>query len=49
MLSGVAANINFIVFGLIWLGLKLTIYRTQDKYINNYTTDAVSYFLMRWI
>ena len=34
-------NTNFIVFGLTWLGLKTTTYRTQGEHANHYTTDAV--------
>ena len=42
MLSGEATNTNFIVFGLTRLGLEPTIYRTQGKHANHYTTDAVN-------
>ena len=33
-------NTNFIVFGLIWLGLEITISRGDNA--NYYTTDAVN-------
>jgi hypothetical protein len=39
MLSREATNTNFIVFGLILLGLEPTIYRTGGKHDNHYTTD----------
>jgi hypothetical protein len=39
--SGEATKTNFIVFGLTRFGLKPTIYRTQGKHANHYTTDAV--------
>jgi hypothetical protein len=38
VLSGEAANANFIIFGLTQPGLKLTIYHTQGKHANHYTT-----------
>jgi hypothetical protein len=41
MLSREATNTNFIVFGLILLGLEPTIYRTGGEHANHYTTDAV--------
>jgi hypothetical protein len=41
MLSGEAANTNFIVFGLTQLGLELTIYCTQGEHTNHYATDVV--------
>jgi hypothetical protein len=41
MLSGEAANTNFLVFGLTRLGLEPTIYITRGKHANHYTTDAV--------
>jgi hypothetical protein len=41
VLSGEATNTDFIVFGLIRLGLKPTIYHTQGEHANHYTTDAV--------
>jgi hypothetical protein len=41
MLSGEATNTNFIVFGLTRSGLKPTIYCTQDKHADHYTTDVV--------
>ena len=41
MLSGEATNTNFIVFGLILLGFKPTIYHTQGKHANHYTNNAV--------
>ena len=49
MLSGEAANINFIVFGLIPPGLKPTIYCTLEwaKHANNNTTDAV--LICQWL
>jgi hypothetical protein len=40
-LLSVATNTNFIVFGLTQLGLEPTIYHTQDKHANHYTTHAV--------
>jgi hypothetical protein len=36
-----ATNTNFIVLGLIRLGLEPTIYRTRDEHANHYATDAV--------
>jgi hypothetical protein len=42
MLSGEATNTNFLDFGLTQSGLELTIYHTQGKHANHYTTDAVS-------
>jgi hypothetical protein len=41
MLSGEAANINFIVFGLTQLGLEHTIYCTRGEHAIHYATDAV--------
>ena len=41
VLSGEAANANFIIFGLTQPGLKLTIYHTQGKHANHYTTNVV--------
>ena len=40
-------NTNFIVFGLIRLGLEPTIYRTRGKHANHYATDAVNKHLMK--
>jgi hypothetical protein len=34
-------QISNLVFGLTWLGLKPTIYRTWGKHANYYATDAV--------
>jgi hypothetical protein len=42
MLSGEAANTDFIVFGLTLSWLKSTIYSTWGKHAINYITDAVS-------
>ena len=42
MLRGEATNTNFIVFGLIRLGLEHTIYRTRGEHANHCSTDAVS-------
>jgi hypothetical protein len=41
VLSGEATNTNFIVFGLIRLGLEPMIYRTRGEHANHYPTDAV--------
>ena len=41
MIIGKATNINFIVFGLTWLRLEPTIYRTWGEQASHYTTDAV--------
>ena len=41
MLSGEAANTNFIVFAFTLPGLEPTIYRTRDEHANNDTTDQV--------
>jgi hypothetical protein len=40
-----ATNTNFIVFGLIQLGLKPMIYHTPGEHANNYiyTTEAFNY------
>jgi len=43
-----AANTNFIVFGVTRSRLNPMIYRTQDEYTNQYTT-GVSILLKRWI
>jgi hypothetical protein len=49
MLSGEAANDNFIVIGSTRLGLKPTIYHTRDEHANHYTTDAVRpQLLTKW-
>jgi hypothetical protein len=45
VVSGEAANINFIVFGLTWSGLEHTIYDTPDD--NHYTTNEVN-FTVKW-
>ena len=44
MLSGEAINTKFIVFGLTWSGLELTIYCTRSEHANHYTTDAIQPF-----
>jgi hypothetical protein len=41
VLSGLATNTNFIVFGLTRLGLEPTIYHTRGKHANHYAIDAV--------
>jgi len=41
MLSGEAANTNFIIFGLTHSGLESTIYRTRGEHANHYITNAV--------
>jgi hypothetical protein len=41
MLSGEAANTNFIVFGLTRPGLEPTIYCTRGEHAKHYTTDSV--------
>jgi hypothetical protein len=41
VLSGEAANTNFIVVGLIRLGPEPMIYCTRGKHVNHYTTDVV--------
>ena len=41
MLSGEAANIDFVIFGLTWPWLEPTIYRTQGEHANHYAIDAV--------
>jgi hypothetical protein len=38
---GEATNTNFIVFGLIRLGLEPTIYHTRGEHASHYNTDAV--------
>jgi hypothetical protein len=50
VLSGEAANINFIVFGLTHPGIEPTIYLTQSEYVNHYTTHAIQnyVFLDAW-
>jgi hypothetical protein len=45
VLSGEATNANFIVFGLTWSGLDLTIYRSRGEHANHYKTDQVSLML----
>ena len=40
-----ATNANCIIFGLIWLWLKHTIYHTQGKHTNHYTTNAAKFGL----
>ena len=41
VLSGEATNTNFIVFGLLTRPeLEPTVYRTQGKHANHYTTDV---------
>ena len=42
MLSGEAANINFIVFGLARPGLEPTNYHTRCEHANHYTHNAVN-------
>ena len=42
MLSGEAANTNFIVFGLARPGLEPTNYHTQGEHANHYTPNAVN-------
>jgi hypothetical protein len=37
MLSGEAANIDFVIFGLTWPWLEPTIYRTQGEHTDNLT------------
>jgi hypothetical protein len=49
VVSGKAANTNFIEFGLIRLEHKPTIYDTGDKGSYHYTTDVVSIFLRIWL
>jgi hypothetical protein len=54
MLSRVATNINYIVFGLTQMGLKSTIYHIQGEQANYYTTDALEYiveelFALLWL
>jgi hypothetical protein len=41
VLSGEAANTNFIVFGLTRPGLEPTIYCTRGEHAKHYTTDVV--------
>jgi hypothetical protein len=41
LLSGEAANTNFIVFGLTRSGFKSMIYRTRGEHARHYATDAV--------
>jgi len=41
MLSGEAANTNFIVIGLTRPMLEATIYRIRDEHANHYATYAV--------
>ena len=36
-----ATHTNIIVFGLKWMGVKPTVYHTQDEHANHYTTEAV--------
>ena len=45
--TSLCSNINFIVFDLTQMGLKPTIYLTQDEQANHYTTD-VFYFQLAW-
>jgi hypothetical protein len=45
LLSGEAANTNFIVLGLTRLGLEPRIYHIPGKHTNHNTTDAVGYIL----
>ena len=42
LLSGEAANTNFIVFTLTRSGLEPTIYNTWGEDANHYTADAVA-------
>jgi hypothetical protein len=34
-------QVYFVVFGLTKPGIELTIYNTQDKHTNNYTSDEI--------
>ena len=43
MLIEEAINTYFIVFGLTWLGIKSTIYHTQEEHANHFTTDATGH------
>ena len=45
MLSGEAADTNFIVFGLTRPMLEPTIYRTRGEHANHYTSDAVHTYI----
>jgi hypothetical protein len=47
LLSGNSANTNYIVFGLIKLGLETKIRRTQGEHVSHYTIDAVSTMLLQ--
>jgi hypothetical protein len=54
LLSRVATHTNFIIFGLIRLGLDPTMYRNRGKPFNHYTADMISIFsclskAMTWI
>ena len=37
-----STHTNFIVFGLAWLGLKPTIYRTRGEHAKHYNTDSTT-------
>jgi len=41
MVSGEAANTNFIAIGLTPPSFEITTYHIQDEHANHYTTDAV--------
>jgi hypothetical protein len=47
VLSGKAANTNFIVFGLTRTGIKPTIYHIPGENTNDYTTDTVKFDLKK--
>ena len=46
MLSGEAANTNFLVSGLTESGLEPRIYHTRGKHVNHYTSDEVKVGMM---
>jgi hypothetical protein len=41
VLSGVATNTNFIIFGITRPGLNPTLYRTRGEHANHDNTDAI--------
>ena len=48
LLSRIATNTNFKVFGFTQWGLDLTIYHTRGEHANHYITDAVFLTTIYW-
>jgi hypothetical protein len=48
VLSGEAANTNFIVLGLSRTGFEPMIYHIQGEHANHYTTNADNFVVFGW-